>query len=82
MASCADDDDSSTTPPGSIDKTEIFVERLTELLGNVTTLLNDAVFGEKQGEYPVRSKRILEDQITSLDETLSKVKEGTKKISA
>lgn len=81
LASCSSDDDDTTTPTGPIDKTEIFVERLTELLGNVTTLLNGAVFGEKQGEYPVSSKRILENQITSLDETLTKVKDGTKKLS-
>lgn len=81
LVSCSEDDDSSTTSTGPIDKTEIFVERLTALLNNVATLLDGATFGEKKGDYPISSKRILENQITSLTETLAKIQEGTKKLS-
>jgi hypothetical protein len=79
LASCDNDDTIPSTEP--IDKTEIFVERLTVLLNDITTLLNGATFGEKKGEYPVSSKKILEDQISSLSETLTKVREGIKKLS-
>lgn len=81
LMSCSDDDDNTATPTGPIDKTEIFVDRITGLLNNMTTLLDGAIFGEKKGEYPVSSKAILENQIASLSETLTKLKDGTKKIS-
>jgi hypothetical protein len=79
LVSCNDDDTMPATEP--IDKTEIFVERLTVLLNDMTTLFDGATFGERKGEYPVSSKKLLEDHITSLSETLAKVREGTKKLS-
>jgi hypothetical protein len=79
LVSCNDEDTMPATEP--IDKTEIFVERLTVLLNDMTTLFNGATFGEKKGEYPVTSKKLLEDHIASLSETLEKVREGTKKLS-
>ena len=80
IVSCADDD---TTIPSTepTDKTEIFVERLTILLTDMTTLYNGATFGERKGEYPVSSKELLENHITSLTETLARVQEGSKKLS-
>ena len=81
LMSCSDDDDNTTTPTSPTDKTEIFVDRVTELLNNMTTLLDGAVFGEKAGEYPLKSRKILETQVVSLTETLTKLQEGTKKLS-
>jgi hypothetical protein len=79
FVSCSDNDDTPTSE--EIDKTEIFIERLTSLLDNMTSLRDGAVFGEKEGQYPVGSKKMLDDQILSLNETIAKLRDGTKKLS-
>ena len=47
----------------------------------MTTLFNGATFGEKKGQYPVSIKELLENHITSLSETIAKLREGIKKLS-
>lgn len=81
FVSCSDDDDNDGNTSGTTDKTEIFIDRITVLLENLTSLRGDAVFGESTGEYPISSKHLLDGQITSLSETLAKLKEGTKRLS-
>lgn len=81
LVSCSDKDDDTFIIPEPEDKTEIFIERLTTIHGNLAALLEGATFGEKKGEYPASGRSALENQIASLAETLSKLKDGTKKLS-
>lgn len=78
--SCSDDNDDETNTQPVVDKTEIYMERLNTLVANITSLRDGATYGEKEGNYPVSSKAILDDQIVYLNETISKIQEGIKKL--
>lgn len=77
--SCSDDDDNSGWPTDT-DKTEIFIERFTTLVTNLTSLRDGATYGELKDNYPVSSKAMLDEEIAYLEETIAKLKEGGKKL--
>lgn len=79
FTSCSDDDDNSGWPTET-DKTEIFIERFSTLVTNLTALRDGATYGELKDNYPVSSKAILDDEIVYLEETIAKLKEGNKKL--
>ena len=79
FTSCSDDDDNSGWPTET-DKTEIFIERFSTLVTNLTALRDGATYGELKGNYPVSSKAMLDDEIVYLEETIAKLKEGNKKL--
>ena len=78
FTSCSDDDDNSGWPTET-DKTEIFIERFSTLVTNLTALRDGATYGELKDNYPVSSKAMLDDEIAYLEETIAKLKEGNKK---
>ena len=79
FTSCSDDDDNSGWPTDT-DKTEIFIERFTTLVTNLTSLRDGATYGELKDNYPVSSKAMLDEEIAYLEETIAKLKEGGKKL--
>lgn len=79
FTSCSDDDDNSGWPTET-DKTEIFIERFSTLVTNLTALRDGATYGELKDNYPVSSKAMLDDEIAYLEETIAKLKEGNKKL--
>ena len=79
FTSCSDDDDNSGWPTET-DKTEIFIERFSTLVTNLTALRDGATYGELKDNYPVSSKAMLDDEIVYLEETIAKLKEGNKKL--
>lgn len=79
FTSCSDDDDNSGWPTET-DKTEIFIERFSTLVTNLTALRDGATYGEQKDNYPVSSKAMLDDEIVYLEETIAKLKEGNKKL--
>ena len=79
FTSCSDDDDNSGWPTET-DKTEIFIERFSILVTNLTALRDGATYGELKDNYPVSSKAMLDDEIVYLEETIAKLKEGNKKL--
>lgn len=79
FTSCSDDDDNSGWPTDT-DKTEIFIERFTTLVTNLTSLRDGATYGELKDNYPVSSKSMLDEEIAYLEETIAKLKEGGKKL--
>ena len=79
FTSCSDDDDNSGWPTET-DKTEIFIERFSTLVTNLTALRDGATYGELKDNYPVSSKAMLDDEIDYLEETIAKLKEGNKKL--
>lgn len=79
FTSCSDDDDNSGWPTET-DKTEIFIERFSTLVTNLTALRDGATYGELKDNYPVSSKAMLDDEIAYLEETIVKLKEGNKKL--
>ena len=66
--------------PTETDKTEIFIERFSTLVTNLTALRDGATYGELKDNYPVSSKAMLDDEIVYLEETIAKLKEGNKKL--
>lgn len=78
--SCSDDDGDGSIRPPQEDKTEIFVERLSGVVGEMTSLRDGATYGEKKGDYPESSKGMLDDELSYLNETISKMEDGTKKL--
>ena len=68
--SCSDDDDNSGWPTDT-DKTEIFIERFTTLVTNLTSLRDGATYGELKDNYPVSSKAMLDGEIAYLEETIA-----------
>ena len=79
FTSCSDDDDNSGWLTDT-DKTEIFIERFTTLVTNLTSLRDGATYGELKDDYPVSSKAMLDEEIAYLEETIAKLKEGGKKL--
>lgn len=79
FTSCSDDDDNSDWPTDT-DKTEIFIERFTTLVTNLTTLRDGATYGELKDNYPVSSKAMLDTEIAYLQETIARLREGSKKL--
>lgn len=59
---------------------EVFATRLQAQIDNINAVINGAVFGDKKGNYPLGSKNILADRLAYLEETLEKLKNGTKKL--
>ena len=57
FTSCSDDDDNSGWPTET-DKTEIFIERFSTLVTNLTALRDGATYGELKDNYPVSSKEV------------------------
>ena len=64
FTSCSDDDDNSGWPTET-DKTEIFIERFSTLVTNLTALRDGATYGELKDNYPVSSKAMLDDEIVT-----------------
>lgn len=79
LASCSDNDSVDSLPEVT-DKTELFIERFSTLHTNLVALRNDAIFGELKDNYPVSSKSMLDTEIAYLEETIARLKEGTKKL--
>lgn len=79
FVSCSDDDDKSGWPTDT-DKTEIFIERFSTLVTNLTSLRDEATYGELKDNYPVSSKAMLDKEIAYLGEIITKLKDGGKKL--
>lgn len=79
FVSCSDDDDQNGWPTDT-DKTEIFIERFSTLVTNLTSLRDEAIYGELKDNYPVSSKAMLDKEIAYLEEMITKLKTGSKKL--
>ncbi|GAA4798804.1 DUF4972 domain-containing protein [Olivibacter ginsenosidimutans] len=82
LVSCAKDSDNRTTIEPVTDKTDIYLDRLEQLRGELNSLLEGAVFGDKKGDYPFSSKTSLEEQIAYLTNTITGLQAGSKKLLA
>lgn len=80
FVSCSDDDNVNGDIPVNLDKTEIFIERFSTIVANLTALRDNATYGDKKDNYPVSSKAMLDTEIAYLSETIIKLEEGNKKL--
>lgn len=80
LASCSDDDNENGGALPNADKTEIFIERFSTIVTNLTSLRDGSTYGDKKDNYPVSSKAMLDTEITYLAETIAKLQEGNKKL--
>lgn len=80
LFSCSSDDEEPIQTGEEKDYTEVFIERLTTLVDDIKTLRDEATFGEKAGMYPEGSEEILDTEITKLENHLTSLKDGSKKI--
>lgn len=76
------EDECQSTPINANEETEIFIERLESIITDIKSLRDESTYGEKKGDYPETSKELLDNEITRLEEVLTKMKENSKKLTA
>ena len=78
--SCSKEEDDTPSLPET-NLTEIFTQRLHDQIQTLQTLLDNAVFGNKQGNYPPASRLALTDRVAYLEEVSEKLNRGERKLS-
>lgn len=81
FSSCSDDKE-ELEPIVDEDKTAIFIDRLIMIYDDLIEIRDNAVFGDKKGEYPESSRILIEREINHLVEIIDGLKDGSRKLLA